>query len=92
MEWHWQLPLARFGEYWLQARNLLDRGLRPGAVTTYRPMQQARARVLLTRLLATPNQLKAHVELYEIIVLHDDMILIYLSHLFSVSKASLFWI
>jgi cytochrome P450 len=65
MEWHWQLPLARFGEYWLQARNLLDRGLRPGAVTTYRPMQQARARVLLTRLLATPNQLKAHVELFQ---------------------------
>ena len=63
MEWHWQVPLARYGEAWRKARNLLDRGLRPGAAATYRPMQRERVRVLLTRLLAAPNEWKDHVEL-----------------------------
>ena len=65
MEWHWILPLTKYGEEWRQKRNLLDRSLRPGAATTYRPMQQARARLLLARLLATPNEWKDHVELCE---------------------------
>jgi cytochrome P450 len=63
MDWHWQLPLARYGEAWRQGRKLLDAGLRPGAAATYRHMQQAKVRVLLTRLLGTPSEWKAHVEL-----------------------------
>ncbi len=63
MEWDWLVPFIGYTEFWRQARKLLDRGLRPGAATTYRPMQQARARVLLTRLLASPDQWKAHLEL-----------------------------
>ena len=63
MEWHWQLPLKRYGEDWRQARNVLDRSLRPGAAATFRPMQKERVRVLLTRLLETPNEWKDHLEL-----------------------------
>ncbi|KAF8266319.1 cytochrome P450 [Lactarius quietus] len=65
MEWHFHLPLTKYGEAWRQGRKLLDRSLRPGAAASYRPMQQARARVLLTRLLATPNEWKDHVELFQ---------------------------
>ena len=65
MEWRWLLPLARYGNAWRQGRKLLDRSLGPGAAATYRPMQQARVRVLLTRLLATPNDWKDHIELCE---------------------------
>lgn len=68
MEWHWQLPFTRYGDAWRQARKLLDRGLRPGAAATYRPMQQERVRTLLTRLLATPNEFRDHVELCETVL------------------------
>ncbi|KAF8268841.1 cytochrome P450 [Lactarius quietus] len=65
MEWHWQIPIARYDESWRQGRKLLDRGLRPSASATYRSMQQARVRVLLTRLLATPDQWRPHIELFQ---------------------------
>lgn len=67
MGWHQKIPIARYGVAWCQGRKFLDRSLRPGAAATYRPMQQARARVLLTRLLATPDQWRAHIELCEIV-------------------------
>ena len=73
MDWHWQLPLARYGEAWRQGRKLLDRALRPGAAATYQHMQQAKVRVLLTRLLATPSEWKAHVELYETVLPYCDI-------------------
>jgi hypothetical protein len=79
MEWHWQIPIARYGEAWRQGRKLLDRGLRPGAAATYRPMQQARVRVLLTRLLANPDQWRAHIELCEIV---SDFTMIYVFIIF----------
>ena len=62
MSWEWLVPFARYTEFWRQARKLLDRGLRPGTVAAYRPVQQAKARVLLTRLLATPDDWEAHLE------------------------------
>ncbi|KAI9431010.1 cytochrome P450 [Lactarius psammicola] len=65
MDWYWQLQLKRYGEDWRQGRKLLDRSLRPTGAAAYRPTQQARARVLLTRLLATPNQWRDHVELFQ---------------------------
>ncbi|KAH9956415.1 cytochrome P450 [Russula dissimulans] len=61
MKWQWLIGLARYTDYWRQARKLLDRGLRPGVIAVYRPLQQANARVLLTRLLANPKELEAHV-------------------------------
>ena len=82
MEWHRQIPIARYGEAWRQGRKLHDRSLRPGAAATYRPMQQARVRVLLTRLLTTPDQWRAHVELCDI-VSASTMIYLFIIHLFS---------
>jgi hypothetical protein len=63
MEWSWFLPTARYAEPWRQGRKLLDRGLRPGAAAAYRPMQEVKARVLLTRILGSPDDWEAHVEL-----------------------------
>ena len=83
MGWQWKLPLARYGECWLQGRKLLDRGLRPGAAARYRPIQQARVRVLLTRLLETPDLWEAHHELCEIVfVIHDDISIHHMSFQF----------
>ncbi|KAI0302458.1 cytochrome P450 [Multifurca ochricompacta] len=62
MKWGWLVPFARYGNFWRQGRRLLDRDLRPGAVTAYRLMQQMKARVLLTRLLASPDEWEAHIE------------------------------
>jgi hypothetical protein len=62
-EWQWVVPIARYAEPYRLARNLLDRGLRPGAVAPYRPMQQSKARVLLTRLLENPREWEGHLEL-----------------------------
>ncbi|KAI9457534.1 cytochrome P450 [Russula earlei] len=60
MEWQWNVPLARYTDYWRQARKLLDRGLRPGAIAAYRPLQETKARVLLTQLLENSNEWEAH--------------------------------
>ncbi|KAI9449566.1 cytochrome P450 [Lactarius psammicola] len=65
MGWRWLIVFQGYGESWRQGRKVLDRGLRPTGVAVYRPMQQARARVLLRRLLAAPNQYRAHVELFQ---------------------------
>ncbi|KAH9066016.1 cytochrome P450 [Lactarius deliciosus] len=65
MGWEWLVPFSGYTEFWRQARKLLDRGLRPGAAVTYRPMQQAKARVLLTQLLTSPDEWKGHIELLQ---------------------------
>ena len=63
MEWHWQVPFTKYGDRWRQGRKVLDRGLRPGAAAAYRPMEEERVRVLLTRLLASPKEFQAHIQL-----------------------------
>ena len=63
MELDWLLPTARYGEFWRQGRTVLDRGLRPGAVAAYRPMQESKARLLLTRMLKNPKDWEAHIGL-----------------------------
>ncbi|KAI0263940.1 cytochrome P450 [Gloeopeniophorella convolvens] len=45
--------------------SVLDQGLRPSAAAQYRPMQQAKARVLLSRLLEHPDELERHFELLQ---------------------------
>jgi len=62
MEWHWFVPVAKHTELWRPARKLLDRGLRPAAAAAYHPMQQVKARVLLSDLLANPDEWEAHLE------------------------------
>jgi len=65
MEWEWHLPIAGYGEAWRQGRKLLDRSMRPGAAAMYRSLQQARVRVLLTRILAAPDQWRDHIDLFQ---------------------------
>jgi cytochrome P450 len=62
MRWEWVVPFARYTEFWRQARKVLDRGLRPGAVAAYRPVQQAKARALLFQLLTSPDDWETHLE------------------------------
>jgi cytochrome P450 len=63
MGMEWFLPTARYDEYFRRGRKLLDRGLRPGAAASYHPMQLAKTRSLLTRLLESPSEWEAHIEL-----------------------------
>lgn len=63
MEWRWLLPLGRYSEQWRLGRKLLDRSLGAGAASAYRPLQQLKSRSLLTRLLTSPREWVAHVEL-----------------------------
>ena len=63
MDWQWVLPTARSDEHWRRGRKLLDRGLRPGAAASHRPMLQIKARVLLSRLLADPQQWEDYINL-----------------------------
>ncbi|KAI9454926.1 cytochrome P450 [Russula earlei] len=62
MEWQWVVSSARYAEYWRQSRRLLDRSLRPAAAAVYRPMQQAKTRVLLSDILANPDDWEVHLE------------------------------
>ena len=63
MGWEWQLPFASSDDRWRHGRRMLDRGLRPGAITSYRPVLQAKVNLLLSRLLAKRHQWEAHFEL-----------------------------
>lgn len=73
MDWQWFLPVARSNDpHWRLGRRILDRGLRPGATASYHQMQQAKAHVLLRRLLLTPQQWEAHIEL-SVLLLPDSL-------------------
>ncbi|KAI0263944.1 cytochrome P450 [Gloeopeniophorella convolvens] len=65
MEWHGFMPISRYPDPWRPARKVLDQGLRPGAAAQYRPMQQAKTRLLLSRLLEHPDELERHFELLQ---------------------------
>jgi cytochrome P450 len=60
MKWGWIVTFSRYTESWRLTRKLLDRSLRPAAITEYRPLMQTKAHVLLTQLSSDPNQLEAH--------------------------------
>ncbi|KAH9970771.1 cytochrome P450 [Russula compacta] len=70
MGWDWFLVIAKFGVPWRQGRKVLDRSLGPRTTAEYRPVQEAKARVLLTRILTSPDEWEAHIEL-----LQGDLIL-----------------
>lgn len=63
MEWDWVMQAERCDDRWRQARRVLDRGLRPGAAALYRPIIQARTRILLSRLLEIPHHWEDHIDL-----------------------------
>ncbi|KAI0274083.1 cytochrome P450 [Russula aff. rugulosa BPL654] len=60
MKWEWNLTFSNYTESFRQARKLLDRSLRPAMIATYRPLLQTKAHVLLTHVLANPDELDAH--------------------------------
>ena len=60
MQWEWNMGFSNYTETFRQARKLLDRSLRQATIVTYRPLLQTKAHVLLTHVLANPDELDAH--------------------------------
>ena len=60
MKWDWNLGFSNYTESFRQARKLLDRSLRPATIATFRPLLQTKAHVLLTQVLANPDELDAY--------------------------------
>ncbi len=60
MKWDWIVTFSRYNESLRPSRKLLDRSLRPATIAAYRPLIQTKAHNLLTRLLADPKDLEAH--------------------------------
>ncbi|KAI0264167.1 cytochrome P450 [Gloeopeniophorella convolvens] len=65
MGWEWFSPLSRYGERWRAGRKVLERGLRSSVASTYYPMQTAKARLFLARLLSSPEEFRSHVALLQ---------------------------
>ncbi|KAI0264149.1 cytochrome P450 [Gloeopeniophorella convolvens] len=65
MGWETFVPGAPYGETWKQERRLLERSMRPAALGQYHPLQERRIAAFLGRMLATPEDLRAHVELLQ---------------------------
>ena len=61
MNWEWHLAFSNHTESWRLTRRLIDRSLRPASIVTYRPLLQTKTQVLLTQLLANPDELDGHV-------------------------------
>jgi hypothetical protein len=77
MKWGWVVQVARYAEFWRQARKLLDRGLRTGALAVYRPVLQTKAHVLLIHLLENPEAWNAHLEQFVVLLLVS---LVFITH------------
>ena len=58
----WPLFSIGMNETWHKGRKILDRGLRPAAIISYRQMMQEKTRELLVQLRANPKDFCAHVE------------------------------
>ncbi len=66
MKWGWIVTFSRYTESWRLARKLLERSLRPAAVTGYHRLMQTKAHALLPRLLTNPDELEAHLHQFVI--------------------------
>jgi hypothetical protein len=60
MRWDWIIGFSNYTDSLRPARRLLDRSFRPAVITAYRPLLQAKAHVLLTQMLANPDEFEAH--------------------------------
>ena len=58
----WPIFMTGMNETWHKGRKLLYRGLRPGAMISYRQMMQEKTGELLTQLRANPKDFYTHVE------------------------------
>jgi len=61
----WFLIISGLTESWRDGRKILDRSLRAGATTTYRPMMQEKSRWFLAQLLENPYDFHHHIELLQ---------------------------
>jgi hypothetical protein len=61
MKWEWNFAFGNYTESFRFSRKLLDSSLRPATIAAYRPLLQSKAHVLLTQLLANPDELDAHI-------------------------------
>ncbi|KAI0264172.1 cytochrome P450 [Gloeopeniophorella convolvens] len=62
----WMLPNINRSELWKDGRRLLDRSLRPSAITTsYQQMIEEQTRLFLGKLLVTPQGFREHIELLQ---------------------------
>jgi cytochrome P450 len=59
----WPIFVMGMTESWRKGRKLLDRGLRIGAMVSYRQMMQEKTREFLAQLHANPKDFHAHLEL-----------------------------
>ena len=60
MKWEWNLAFSNPTESWRLARKLLNRSLRPVTIAAYYPLLQTKTHVLLTQVLANPDELDSH--------------------------------
>jgi cytochrome P450 len=63
MEMDWQIFMTGTSETWRKGRKILDRGLQPGAMVSYRQTMHEKTREFLTQLRANPKDFRAHIEL-----------------------------
>ena len=63
MDVQWSVLLARYGGHWRFRRKIVERSFRPGSLSAYHVIQETRARVLVTRLLQSPQEWITHIEL-----------------------------
>ncbi|KAI0064843.1 cytochrome P450 [Artomyces pyxidatus] len=62
----WVLPSTQMSEYWRASRRIVDRALRPAAITAqYQPILKAKTHEVLERLLSSPANFREHIELFQ---------------------------
>ena len=66
MKWKWIVSFSNYTESCRLVRKLLNRGLRPANIAMYRPLLQTKAHILLAQVLASPDELDAH--LYQFVL------------------------
>lgn len=57
------LPFAKYGSDFRRARKIAERCYRPASLAQYSAIQERKTRVLVTRMLETPQEWAAHIEL-----------------------------
>ncbi|KAI0263422.1 cytochrome P450 [Gloeopeniophorella convolvens] len=56
---------AHYNDDFRTSRKFIERGMRQGLIGKYKPMKQARVRVLLSRILERPDDFEAHLDLFQ---------------------------
>ena len=59
----WPLFMIGMTDTWRKGRKILDGGLRPGAMGSYRQIMEEKTHDLLAQLRATPKDFHAHLKL-----------------------------